>query len=335
MEHPNESSSLGGNKLLLEQLTSHLKKIVTKDLEGVYDELDMKESKEAHRSRKHAKEKMHPSPRVSEGIPSPFLNAYDIDDPRVANHVPKQLRGSTSHRTHSKHHNMHEVSSDSDDEPHESPRHPRNRHHRHLHGDNRHDGPRPNARNVHGNVLDEIPRFGDHRLENRYLGVKLEIPTFDGNVNPEKYLEWEMRLDQIFEAQRFDDERRIALATVHLTNYALLWWDNHKKTVMPWHPIHSWEELKARFRVRWVPPHYVKELHRKLQTISSKSVEEYYREMWIALTRANIQEQEESTMARFLDGLHPRIRDIVELHDHASMEALLHQSQRVESQLLR
>ena len=102
-------------------------------------------------------------------------------------------------------------------------------------------------------MLDEIPRFGDDRLENRYLGVKLEIPTFDGNVNPEKYLEWEMRLDQIFEAQTFDDERRIALATVHLTNYALLWWDNQKKTVMPWHPIHSWEELKARFRVRWVP----------------------------------------------------------------------------------
>ena len=71
----------------------------------------------------------------------------------------------------------------------------------------------------------------------------------------------------------------------------------------------------------------MKELHRKLQDLSqgSKSVETYYREMWIALTRANIQECEEATMARFMEGLHPRIRDIVELHDHVSMDSLLHQ----------
>ena len=51
MEDPNESSSLGANKLFLEKLTSHMKKIVTKELEGVYDELDnIKDSKEAHRN---------------------------------------------------------------------------------------------------------------------------------------------------------------------------------------------------------------------------------------------------------------------------------------------
>ena len=63
-------------------------------------------------------------------------------------------------------------------------------------------------------------------------------------------------------------------------------------------------------------------------------METYYREMWMALTRANIQECEEETMARLMEGLHPRIRDIVVLHDHVSMDSLLHQCQRVESQLL-
>ena len=55
----------------------------------------------------------------------------------------------------------------------------------------------------------------------------------------------------------------------------------------------------------------------------------------MALTRENIKECEEATMARFMEGLHPRIRDIVELHDHVSMDSLLHQCQRVESQLQR
>ena len=185
-----DSNDLGANKPFLEQLTSHMKKIVTKELDGVYDELDnIKESKETHRNRKHGKEKMHPSPRVSEGIPSPFLNAYDDHDARIDKDDSRKHRASTSHRTHNIPYTMHDVSSDSEEELHDLPRHHRTRNHRHVHDDlrdgNRHDMPRPNARNGH---------------ENRYLGVKLEIPTFDGNVNPEKYLEWEMRLDQIFEA---------------------------------------------------------------------------------------------------------------------------------------
>jgi hypothetical protein len=69
-----------------------------------------------------------------------------------------------------------------------------------------------------------------------------------------------------------------------------LWWDNHKKTILPWYPLRSWNELKARFRLQWVPPHYVKELHNKLQSLSQgrMHVEDYYRDMEIATTRANV-----------------------------------------------
>ena len=322
------------NTILLEQLTSQMKQIMSKELDGIYKTLDKIQSSNK------GKEKVHSSPRVSEGIPSPFLNATSS---HVTRNVAHNSRNVNDELAHGRHHAYHTLTSGSDDELHAHSRHHRHRNNAHIH-DNLHHmprhgafDPRPNQRFGQGNVLDDIPQFGDPRLENRYLGLKLEIPTFDGNVNPEKYLEWEMRLDQIFEAQRFDDERKIALATVHLTNYALLCWDNHKKTILPFHPLHSWEELKVRFRQRWVPPHYIKELHRKLQIISqgSKSVEAYYREMWVALTRANIVESEEATMARFIDGLHPRIRDIVELHDHASMDSLLHQCHRVEAQLKR
>jgi hypothetical protein len=90
-----------------------------------------------------------------------------------------------------------------------------------------------------------------------------------------------MRLDHIFDVQGFDDDRKIAVATIYLTKYALTWWDNKNKTIFPWHPIRSMNELKARFRLRWVPPHFVKDLHQRLQSLTQGkiSVEGYHRDV--------------------------------------------------------
>ena len=58
-------------------------------------------------------------------------------------------------------------------------------------------------------------------------------------------------------------------------------------------------------RRRFVPTHYHRDLHRKLQTLTqgSKSVDDYYKEMEIAMIRANVGEDHEATMARFTGGL--------------------------------
>ena len=103
------------------------------------------------------------------------------------------------HGRNARHGNMHDISSEDDD----------------LHNIPRHHGPWPN-RHHHGNILDNISLFGDPTLENRHIGAKLDIPSFEGSTNPEKYLKWEMKLDHIFDIQRFDDNRKIALATLHL-----------------------------------------------------------------------------------------------------------------------
>ena len=56
-------------------------------------------------------------------------------------------------------------------------------------------------------------------------------------------------------------------------------------------------------------------MRQKLQRQSqgSLTVEEYYKEMEMALVRANIEEETEDTMACFLSGLNLDIRDVVEL----------------------
>ena len=42
-------------------------------------------------------------------------------------------------------------------------------------------------------------------------------------------------------------------------------------------------------------------------------MEEYYKKMEMALVRANIEKETEDTMACFLSGLNPDIKDVVEL----------------------
>jgi hypothetical protein len=64
----------------------------------------------------------------------------------------------------------------------------------------------------------------------------------------------------------------------------------------------------------FVPNHYYRALYEKLQRLiqGSKSVDEYYKEMEVAMIWANVEEDREATMT-FLHGLNREIADIVEL----------------------
>ena len=88
-------------------------------------------------------------------------------------------------------------------------------------------------------------------------------------------------------------------------------------------------------RKRFIPNHYYRDLHRKLQGLvqGSMSVEDYYKEMEIAMIRANIEEDREVTMARFISGLNKEIADVVDLQHYVEMEELLHKAIKVEKQI--
>ena len=95
--------------------------------------------------------------------------------------------------------------------------------------------------------------------------------------------------------------------------------------------------MKKVLRERFVSSYYGRDLHNKLQRLiqGNKSVDEYYKEMEISLIRAQIEESQEATMAKFLHGLNREIQDIVELHHYASLKDLIHQAIKVEQQLKR
>nr|XP_027118642.1 uncharacterized protein LOC113735866 [Coffea arabica] len=90
-------------------------------------------------------------------------------------------------------------------------------------------------------------------------------------------------------------------------------------------------------RKRFVRVYYHQGLHNKLQTLTqgSLSVEDYYKEMKMAMMRADIHEDLEATMAQFLRGLRIDIVDIVELHHYLDLNELLDKPIKVERRLKR
>jgi hypothetical protein len=64
-------------------------------------------------------------------------------------------------------------------------------------------------------------------------------------------------------------------------------------------------------------------------------VEDYHKEMEVAMIRANVEEDREATMARFLSGLNRDIANIIELQHYVEVEEMVHMAMKVERQLKR
>uniref|UniRef100_A0A2N9H7P3 Cupin type-1 domain-containing protein n=1 Tax=Fagus sylvatica TaxID=28930 RepID=A0A2N9H7P3_FAGSY len=141
--------------------------------------------------------------------------------------------------------------------------------------------------------------------------IKMKIPSFQGKNDPEAYLEWEKKVELIFECHNYSEEKKRAIET--------------------------WEEMRAIMRRRFVPSHYYRDLYQKLQSLTQgyRSVDDYYKEMEIALIRANVEEDREATMARFLNGLNRDIANVVELQHYVELEDMVHMAIKVERQLKR
>lgn len=88
--------------------------------------------------------------------------------------------------------------------------------------------------------------------------------------------------------------------------------------------------MKARF----VPSHYDRALHQKLRRLTqgTKSVEDYFQEMETIMIKENVNEDDESTMARFQGGLNRDVQDRLEMQEFNTMEELFHKVVLIEQQ---
>jgi hypothetical protein len=59
---------------------------------------------------------------------------------------------------------------------------------------------------------------------NRNLGsIKMKIPSFQGRTNLEVYLEWEKKIDLVFDCHNYSEEKKVKFAVIEFTDYAIIW----------------------------------------------------------------------------------------------------------------
>ena len=174
------------------------------------------------------------------------------------------------------------------------------------------------------------------RTDNNINAIKMQIPPFKGRNDAEAYLEWERKVEMIFACHNYSEEKKVRLAAVEFSDYALIWWDELVKSRRRngEYPIETWDEMKRIMKKRFVPSHYYREVHQRLHRLTqgSKLVEDYHKEMEMLMIKANIEEDMEVTMARFIGGLNREIADVVELHHYVEMEDLVSMAMKVEKQ---
>ena len=76
----------------------------------------------------------------------------------------------------------------------------------------------------HGIGFRRDPRWQegtDRNLSN----IKMKISSFQGKNDPEAYLEWEKRVELIFECHNYSKEKKVKLVVIEFTDYVIIWWD--------------------------------------------------------------------------------------------------------------
>ncbi|KAH6829248.1 hypothetical protein C2S53_007946 [Perilla frutescens var. hirtella] len=165
----------------------------------------------------------------------------------------------------------------------------------------------------------------------------MSIPEFEGLHDPDIYLDWERKVENIFACYDFSEFKKVQLACLEFRGYAASWWEMQQERRRRNHNplIDTWEEMKGLMRGHFIPVHYERELEKKPNRIKqgTRSIEEYHKELETALNRVGKQETLNATIIRYIEGMNPDIACEVELRDFNSIERMVQYASIAEKQL--
>ncbi|XP_074303710.1 uncharacterized protein LOC141638206 [Silene latifolia] len=155
-------------------------------------------------------------------------------------------------------------------------------------------------------------------------GLKLDIPEFNGDGDAEKFLDWIRQAERIFEYKNYDENKQFKVATLKLTKYASLWYENmkrqRKKDRKP--KIETWDKLKKHLTKRFLPRDYEQDNYLKLTSLSqeSSSVSDYINEFEKMSIVCDLEEKQELRTARFIRGLNTNLAQRVEIQHYDNFD---------------
>jgi len=140
--------------------------------------------------------------------------------------------------------------------------------------------------------------------------------AFDGSLGPKVAESWTTNLQMLFEELGCTNEQKVRYAALLFTGEALWWWQSKKELLtqeLGHGVVVTWTRFKQEYYDRFFPRAQqqmrVKEFQNLVQ--GNLTVEQYFAKfMELARFALNLIPDKESKTERFLDGLHPRWRNL-------------------------
>ena len=174
------------------------------------------------------------------------------------------------------------------------------------------------------------PRGGNN------LDFKVDIPEFEGQLDPNIFIDWLCTVERVFDYKDVPDEKKVKLVALKLRKYASIWWANvvAKRFRKGKSKIRSWDQMRDKLKDKFLPSHYLQDNYLKLHYLKqgTKSVEEYTREFEQLLLKCDLREDDSQTLIRYLSGLDEHIANVIELHPYSSLDHLSSLAHKVEQQ---
>jgi len=162
------------------------------------------------------------------------------------------------------------------------------------------------------------------RMEANTNYFKVEIPEYEGNLDPEEFLDWLHTVERDLECKDIPEDKKMKLVALRPHKYASLWWTNlcAKRVRGRKSKLSTWDKMKSKLRAQFLPPTYVRDCYSQLHNLNqgNLSVEEYTREFEKLVIKCDLHEPEEQTIVRYLGGLDPRYANVVELQAYTSFD---------------
>ena len=189
-----------------------------------------------------------------------------------------------------------------------------------------------NGANLTGltNAINGMNAGGNQRESNL-----VKVQTFHGKEDDDPH-EWIDLFDQAKEANRWPNDRRIAIAAGFLRDAALDWYNGDRANINQWNVNNGNNNFVTRFLEHFSSETKQNKWYYELMTIqqtSEENVDEYSRRFRKLLRRVNINDLVPAALQvrMFLYGLNPLLTPLVSSHNPADLDAAVTRAITVET----
>ena len=98
---------------------------------------------------------------------------------------------------------------------------------------------------------------------------KVEIPMYEGSLNAEKLMDWIRSIDQYFDYEEIEENKRVKFAVTRLKGHAAIWWDELQtsRTRKGKSKIKQWDKMVSKLKAKFFPKDYHLNLFKQMQNL--------------------------------------------------------------------